>query len=130
MYLVQHRIPTDQLAPEDVPDPWAPQGEISKFALTFDGYGHDALMREGADDPKVWAQRWEQMDPLDRMRSELFFEQRAGHWKNDGKTDEEREVCMRGMVASIRSLVLERYVKQHAAGIRRAWEFLESRKTK
>jgi hypothetical protein len=124
---VRHPLPSDQLTPDRVPGPHATDGEISRFALAFDGYGLDALVRFGSEDPKIWDRKWEQMAPLDRMRSELFFEQRAGHWKNDDKSEEERQMCMREMVASIHFLVVERYVEQHAAEIRRAWEFLESK---
>ena len=105
---VRHPLPSDQLTPDRVPGPYATDGEISRFALTFDGYGLEALVRFGSDDPKDWDRKWEQVDLLDRMRDALFFEQRAGHWKNDGKTHEERRFCMRGMVEEIRALLQAR----------------------
>lgn len=97
-------IPTNELAPDDVPAPGASDAEIIRFAQTLDGYRH---VGGEARDLGACVRRLDAQPPhplsVDDLRVLLFARQRAHHHQGDGWSGEDPLMDeMRSLTAAIR----------------------------
>ncbi len=92
-------ITNENLSLTDIPNQIAEWGEISTFALTFDGYKRFDSFHECAEIANS-----RRHDSLTNIRTCLFFEQRR--WRHFGEEpDNEAMTYIRDLVEKIRSKV-------------------------
>lgn len=76
-------IPNAELTERDIPPPGAGWGDLSIFALTFDGYKHWGGIEKMAAIANPALQAWHEQlalpSTLTDLRTCLFFEQRRAH---------------------------------------------------
>jgi hypothetical protein len=95
-------LPSCELTPADVPGEQAEFGEIIGFVYTLNGYdaaGSFAQCAEIARSPN--------RDSIDELRATMFFHLRAMHHIGEGLDDYDEQL-LRGLLARVRELVMER----------------------
>nr|BDD44699.1 hypothetical protein 5 [bacterium] len=75
------KITNEDLTIQDIPTPESSFEEISKFALTFDGYEYWGSLKKCADEARrigrVYAEKKELPNDISTLRAVLFWEQRS-----------------------------------------------------
>lgn len=93
-------IPSSELRPDRLPRPGAPWQELSRFALTFDGYGYSGSFERCADIANRRA-----APSLAELHTCLFIEQRR--WRHFGEDPTGEDLAyIHALGEKIRALVI------------------------